>query len=254
MRSVVLALGVSLAAACSVDPTVATPTTDDIDTLPEAGSGHDTAGGDATTDAATPDASLLDASTADSAPVDASAVDTADSGCACGARSVCVHDVCAAARRVFLASIASNADLRGYMGADVVCGSLASAQSLGGTWMAWVSDSNSSPSTRFSQSSDPYRLLDGTLVANDWNDLTSGSISNAINVTESGSILNGSPVWTSTASDGSYIGAGCSNLSSGSSSGGTVTVGLSTGTDITWTVNAADPCDDAHPRIYCFEQ
>ena len=36
---------------------------------------------------------------------------------------------------------------------------------------------------------DPYRLLDGTLVANDWNDLTSGAIANAINVSESGSII-----------------------------------------------------------------
>jgi hypothetical protein len=251
MRFLVLALGVPLAVACSVDSGVTTPGTDDIDTLPDAGASRDAA-----TDAASADSGPSDATTPDSSPADASVAEAApaDSGCSCGARSVCVQNACSAARRVFLASTASNANLGGHSGADGECGSIASAQSLGGTWKAWVSDSNSSPSTRFSRSTDPYRLLDGTLVANDWNDLTSGSIANAINVTEIGSILNGSPVWTSTASDGSYIAAGCSDLSSGSSSGGSVTVGISTGTDITWTVNSTDPCNDTHPRIYCFEQ
>jgi hypothetical protein len=244
VRRIVLA--VPLLAACSVDPSVVMPQSDDIDTLPDASA--DTSRGDAGSTEAGGDAAPHDAGTPDSA--------VSDGGCAapCGVHSVCVGGSCSAARRVFVSTTSSEADLGGHSGADNQCATLASAQTLGGTWMAWVSDSTSSPSDRFTQSSDSYRLLDGTLVAHDWSELTSGALSHAIDVNEIGATVDNAPVWTATATNGMAMGGSCSDFSSTSSSDGVAEVGLSTASDTTWTDNAADPCNDAHPHIYCFEQ
>ena len=51
--------------------------------------------------------------------------------------------------------------------------------------MAWLSDSTASPSSRFTHSSVPYVLPDGTtVVANDWADLTGGTLQHLINMDE----------------------------------------------------------------------
>jgi hypothetical protein len=44
----------------------------------------------------------------------------------------------------------------------------------------------SSPSVRFTRSAVPYRLIDGTLIANDWADLTDGTIAHDLDLTEIG--------------------------------------------------------------------
>src|SRR5208337_2765818 len=83
-------------------------------------------------------------------------------------------------RRVFISSGKWTANLGGASGADGLCQSAATAAGLGGKWMAWVSTSTSSPKTRFVHSSVPWQLLDGTVIANDWSDLTSGSLEHNI--------------------------------------------------------------------------
>ena len=65
--------------------------------------------------------------------------------------------------------------------------------------MAWLSDSTASPSTRFTRSSVPYVLPDGTtVVANNWADLTHGTLQFPINLAECLKFLlyGFNPVWT----------------------------------------------------------
>jgi len=99
----------------------------------------------------------------------------------------------------------------GHLQADAVCQTLATGAGLSGEYKAWISgrvDGGSGPFQhgvvdRFAQSAIPYRLVDGTQVADDWADLTDGSLDHAIDVTESGATLSGeSRVWTNTRSNG----------------------------------------------------
>lgn len=157
------------------------------------------------------------------------------------------------ARRVFVSSAAYTGALGGVAGADGQCQTLANAASLGGTWRAWLSDSSSSPSTRFAHASVPYVRIDGTMVATDWAGLTSGSLLASISVDEHGTVVAGAEVWTATITDGSSAGAGCNDFTSGSSAAPFAYVGLSDRTDSTWTGVYLQFCDRV-VRLYCFEQ
>jgi hypothetical protein len=99
------------------------------------------------------------------------------------------------------------------MGADAVCQELASAANLSGTYLAWLSDTTGSPSTRFSRDGGPYQLVDGTIIANNWSDLTTGILQRLINLTETGGMPPSSDVpcgsdfvWTGTTSAGDLDG------------------------------------------------
>ncbi len=105
----------------------------------------------------------------------------------------------------------------GIKGADNKCQARAVAAGLAGTFMAWLSDSSTSPSTRFTKNGGPYLLVDGGLVARNWSDLTSGSIRHAINKTESGGtppnatgICTPSGVWADTDPNGTLYDVGYS--------------------------------------------
>ena len=87
---------------------------------------------------------------------------------------------------VFVTSDTYDGDLGGLVGADAKCQALADAAGLDGTFRAWLSDDAESPSTRFTQSTDPYWLVDGTVVADSWADLIHGSIAHAIDLDEAG--------------------------------------------------------------------
>jgi hypothetical protein len=64
---------------------------------------------------------------------------------------------------------------------------VATAAGLPGTYKAWLSDSTMSASSRLTHATSPYVLVDGTQVAPNWAQLTSGSdLLHAINLTESG--------------------------------------------------------------------
>ena len=84
----------------------------------------------------------------------------------------------------------------------------------------WLSDATGSPSTRFTKPTIPYRLVDGTLIANDYADLTDGSAVVGVIKTESGGpaprttfcgpevpgvILDKIMVWTSTSATGTLL-------------------------------------------------
>jgi hypothetical protein len=203
------------------------------------------------------DSSLSDAPLLDGAPDDASLSDGAP--CGCGSQSVCTLGTCTAARRVFVSNETYDGALGGHAGADATCQSLATAASLGGNWMAWISDATSSPSVRFSKSSVGYYLLDGTLLAANWADLTSSGLTRPIDLSETRVSLasasaDASKTWTATLFTGALGTASCSDFGS---SAATVTgeVGHCTGTGTeNWTSAYATEECSVQNHLYCFEQ
>jgi hypothetical protein len=104
---------------------------------------------------------------------------------------------------VFATSLGFDGNLGGLAGADMKCQARAQAAGLPGTYLAWLSDPTGSPLTRFTQSTIPYVRRDGVKVADDWADLTDGSLDAPINRSETGGQpfvgtascnLNGNPV------------------------------------------------------------
>ncbi len=93
----------------------------------------------------------------------------------------------------------------GLDGADKICQGSANIAKLGGTWKAWLSDSATSVSSRLNHSTVPYKLLNGTTVANNWADLTDGVLQSQINLTEYGKLAADAYVWTNTSNDGSIL-------------------------------------------------
>jgi hypothetical protein len=94
---------------------------------------------------------------------------------------------------VFVTSIGHDGNLGGIAGADAFCMARATAAGLPGTFKAWLSagEVSSSPSVRFTKSDVPYALIDGTIIAANWADLTDGALQAPINKTE----LNGTPTY-----------------------------------------------------------
>ena len=89
-------------------------------------------------------------------------------------------------KTVFVTNASFKGNLGGLTGADEKC--QAEADDLAsivpsGTYLAWLSDGTDSPDTRFAKSSDPYVLPDGTRIAEDFTDLTDGSILQLLNMT-----------------------------------------------------------------------
>jgi hypothetical protein len=77
----------------------------------------------------------------------------------------------------------------GLAGADAKCQARANAANLPGTYMAWLSTQDAWPASRFTHWNSWYVRVDGVKVADNWADLTDGSLDAPINKTE----LNGAP-------------------------------------------------------------
>src|SRR5208337_2326166 len=92
-------------------------------------------------------------------------------------------------RRVFITSSYVQANFGGVAGGDALCNAAASDAFLGGTWVSWTSTPGNDVASRMTHGLVPYKLLDGTVVANDWLDLTSGSIRNPIDRDEHGNLV-----------------------------------------------------------------
>lgn len=159
---------------------------------------------------------------------------------------------------VFATSTLSNGNLGGLSGADAICNQRATEANLPGTYLAWLSDATNSPSTRFpTQSAGPYVRVDGTQVARDWADLTSGLIRSAIDRTELGAYVQSDrEAWTNTSPDGTPSatsdGETCTGWTSNSPSL-SGSVGETDEVDADWTDSHSDPCDLPW-RLYCFQQ
>jgi len=106
---------------------------------------------------------------------------------------------------VFVVSQGRTGNLGGIAGADAYCQQLADAAGHQGTFKAWLSTSSvsSSPSVRFTKSNIPYAMVNGEVIATDWNDLTDGEIAVPLNIDENGNTPSGtSAVWSYTRVDG----------------------------------------------------
>jgi hypothetical protein len=165
------------------------------------------------------------------------------------------------AKRVFLSSSTTDGDIGGLTGADSFCQSLADLASLGGTWNAWLSDSTTSVSSRFTQSSDPYVFVDHTTkVADNWSDLVDGAIDVAIDRDENGNVIFSilPYVWTNTDADGIlHFTDATNNVCEDWTKPRTNRFGR--GGDYTkfdsasWSSIVTFTCD-SQARLYCFEQ
>ena len=173
-------------------------------------------------------------------------------------------------KNVFVTSQSHSGDFGGLTGADAFCQNLALTAGLSGTYKAWLSDTTGSPSTRFAPASVPYRLVDGTTIANDWNDLTDGTIQTPINLDEYGNAVSSSMVFSFTMTDGT---AGlfqnstsncygddchCNNWTNSNGQGSPTpgsAVGQTTQIDDDWTdYSFYNGCGPTGQPIYCFEQ
>lgn len=107
---------------------------------------------------------------------------------------------------VFVTKASVQSDMGGLSGADAKCQTEADDPASivpAGTYLAWLSDGTDSPDTRFTKSSHPYVLPDGAKIAENYADLTDGSILHAINVDASGApVLGAQRFWTDTMTDG----------------------------------------------------
>jgi hypothetical protein len=159
---------------------------------------------------------------------------------------------------VFLTSTVQQGNLGGLAGADAICQQRAQAASLPGTYKAWLSDSTQSPATRFVQSPGPYRRVDGVTVANNWADLTDGTLAAPIAVAENGTVFADALLrsWTHTLANGTAGGVvpndHCENWTSPSDTdfgneGRVVDI------NSTWTVFGSGSCNNNF-HLYCFQQ
>lgn len=109
---------------------------------------------------------------------------------------------------VFVTSAAFDGNLGGLSGADDKCQAEADGPASivpSGIYWAWLSDGFDSPVTGFTRSSHTYMLLDGTKIAEDFTDLTDGSILHAINIDSTGKPLGLQLFWTGTNPDGTTV-------------------------------------------------
>jgi hypothetical protein len=170
----------------------------------------------------------------------------------------CVGETCR--RTVFATAATYPGNLGGVAGAHQKCQAAANLAGLAGTFKAWISDGSESPGQSFTHSAVPYTLVQGTIIAQDWDDLVDGSLLAPINKTETGGVA---PVlaWTGTGPDGecsfSCSPADYHCLSWTTSDGAYGGMhGRTTAMDQAWTeawsVGAA--CFSSGIGLYCFQQ
>jgi hypothetical protein len=144
-------------------------------------------------------------------------------------------------RRVFLSS-PTNGAIGGPAGGDALCAARASGLGIQGTFLAWLSTASTSPAARFVLTGGPFIRLDGTVIADDWADLTDGTLDAPIDV---------GSVWSSTLANGTWTGGpDCSGFTGLAGTGGR---GVAHSTDSTWTTGSTLSCGTLVP-IYCFEE
>jgi hypothetical protein len=160
---------------------------------------------------------------------------------------------------VFVSSQQYTGNIGGLEGADAECQSMAADAGVQGTFKAWLGDGTEGPSERFTQDG-RFVLVDGTLIAEDWEDLTDGTIVHFIDQTEDG----GAPppttqhcsstqvVWTGVYSDGSLPDVvNCVGFTSDADPG---MYGRVDATDYHWTYACTVGTCGYAASIYCFEQ
>jgi hypothetical protein len=101
--------------------------------------------------------------------------------------------------------------------ADFNCQWYADYHSIPGTYLAWISDSNTSPNERFHKATVPYVNTRGEKLADNYADLTDGSTLDAVILDQEGD-WGWTSAWTGTNSDGTPTGFNCRDWTSADSS------------------------------------
>ncbi len=162
--------------------------------------------------------------------------------------------------RVFVTSGSFTGGFGGVSGADTECQDAADAAGLGGTWIAFLSDSSQGAGSRIADG--PYVLLDGTTIATSRADLLDGALSAAIQLDEYGAtqskwVFTGSTIAGSSAASGSSVNGLCADWTNGCGvcygNHFYATVGRSYETDSDWT-NVGWVFCSTSSGLYCFEQ
>jgi hypothetical protein len=179
---------------------------------------------------------------------------------------------------VFITSAFYDGNLGGLAGADAKCQSAALAAGLPGTFKAWLSSQTVSARDRLTHNPGPYVLVDTSVVALNWSQLTSGLLLHPINKTETNAIPSagltcasslGAVAYTNTNGDGTLVGSGqpagpyrmSACLDWTTSSGNEMPVvgdsgavnGIQGNAQTNWTWECQFTCNiSAH--LYCFEQ
>ena len=180
----------------------------------------------------------------------------------CGAAEVCHQGgTCAAGYNVFVSSVAVDPSDGAMMAGELIsvaaanarCQALADAASLGGSYMAWISDGNEDALAAFvaADANGPWYLLNGELVSSTRDGLTD-DIDNPIDVDETGNDGSGQTVWTGTLTAGGVAADTCTDWTD-PTSGSSGRVGSSDATAAAWTSDTTNTCETTGNRIYCFE-
>ena len=152
--------------------------------------------------------------------------------------------------QVFVTNDSFDGDFGGLAGADLECTNAARRVGLGGDWVAWLSDA-AGLGARNRIADSQYILLDGTIIADNLNDLTDGMIRAPINVTETLAVVPGRGlVWTGTRGNGT---TGTATCNSWTSTDGIGNVGQTDQTDSLWTLAQDRDCGLTN-RLYCFSE
>lgn len=162
-------------------------------------------------------------------------------------------------RVVFVYDGSARGALGGVSGADAYCQQEAIDNGLKGTYYAWIADTDpsSAPAFRFERSTVPYVRVSGVKIADDWDDLTDGTLDNSIRYQADNTQPGLAPVWTNVSSDGTQDGStandSCNDwtTSSGAVTGGAGRRDSSSGG---WTNQNTRTCDSGGNEAYCFEQ
>jgi hypothetical protein len=93
---------------------------------------------------------------------------------------------CTVPKRVFVMSTVHDGNLGGLEGADGIGNLRADEQDISGVFKAWLSDDVQSPDDRFTHSTNPYVLVDGTVIATSYAYLIDDSLAAPIDVDERG--------------------------------------------------------------------
>ena len=163
-------------------------------------------------------------------------------------------------KTVFVTAASFKSNLGGLTGADDKCQAEADGPASivpSGTYLAWLSDGFDSPDIRFTKSSHPYMLPDGTKIAEDFTDLTDGSILHKINSDPTGKRLGFQDFWTGTLPDGTTAQQfqTCSGWKADPLSYDQGIHGRTNQTGSLWsTMHSDHDCGNYSLRLLCFQQ
>ncbi len=159
------------------------------------------------------------------------------------------------ANLLFVSSMSYSGKLGGLEGADAKCQALAAAADLPSPelFMAWISDSDASPQSRFKPPIDgEYILPNGLEVASDWDSLVAGvDLQVAINVDETKTVIT-KPfrVWSNTTATGVGLdGSDCNGWTS-DELGVLGSYGTASEVSALWSHTDTEWCSKKY-RLYC---